>query len=169
MTVSIPGDNGGRVGIGYALIAQRTGLKYCRVQRAFAKLYQIGWVLAERVARRLANGQLVWLPSMRRFTREFFVAVKKGAWYDSWTGRTQRRAQKQARAAEAVAAAKEEAPSVDPTVRLYREVLRRAGGLIEVGYDLSQRLWGMIRYEHRTDEDELVTFLGLSMAARAPP
>lgn len=155
------------VGIGYALIAKETGLRYGRVQRAFAVLYQIGWVEAERVSYRLDNGQLVWLPSIRRFTRAFFVAVKKAAWFDSWTGRGAKKVQKKARAAEAAAKAKE-APT-DPLVALYQRLLRGAGGVAQVGYSLSTRLWAMINYEHKTEEGELVTFLELSMAARGPP
>jgi hypothetical protein len=155
------------VGIGYALIAKETGLRIGRVQRAFAVLYEIGWVEADRDSYRLDNGQFVWLPSIRRFTRPFFVAMKKAAWFDSWTGRGQKRAQKKARAEEARAKARE-APT-DPLVALYQRVLRRAGGIAEVGYKLSQRVWTMINYERKTDEDGLVSFLDLSMAARAPP
>jgi hypothetical protein len=155
------------VGIGYTLIARETGLRYGRVQRAFAVLYQIGWVEWERKADRLDNGQLKWLPSIRWFTRAFFVAVKKAAWFDSWTGRGQKKAQKKARAVEAAAKANE-APA-DPLVALYQRVLRGAGGIAEVGYNLSQQLWGMIRYRGKTDEDELASFLERSMAARAPP
>lgn len=156
------------VGIGYALIAKETGLRYGRVQRAFAVLYQIGWVKWDRQAYRLDNGQLKWLPSIRRFTREFFLAVKKAAWFDSWTGRGEKKAQKKARVAEAAAKAKE-SPSDHPLVALYQRVLRRAGGYSEVGLKLSRRVWEMLSYEHKTDEDELVTFLELSMAARGPP
>lgn len=162
MTIQING-----VGVGYALIAKETGLRFGRVQRAFAVLYQIGWVVAERASYRLKNGQLYWLPSIRRFTRDFFIAMKKRAWFDSWTGRSQRKAQKKARAEEAVAKATE-AP-IDPLVALYQRLLRGAGGVAQVGYELSQRLWSMINYEHKTDEGELVTFLERSIAARAPP
>lgn len=155
------------VGIGYALIAKETGLRVGRVQRAFAVLYAIGWVEADRDSYRLDNGRFVWLPSIRRFTRAFFLVMKKAAWFDSWTGRGEKKAQKKARAAEARAKA-QEAPT-DPLVALYQRVLRRAGGIAEVGYSLSQRLWGMINYQHKTDEEKLVAFLDLSMAARAPP
>jgi hypothetical protein len=155
------------VGVGYALIAKETGLRYGRVQRAFAVLYQIGWVTWERKADRLDNGQLKWLPSIRTFTRDFFVAVKKAAWFDSWTGRGQKKAQKKARAAEAAAKATE-APT-DPVVELYQRVLRGAGGIAEVGLKLSEQLWRMINYRGNTDEDELASFLERSIAARAPP
>lgn len=162
MTIQING-----VGVGYALIAKETGLRYGRVQRAFAVLYQIGWVGCERKAERLGNGQLKWLPSIRWFTRAFFLAVKKAAWFDSWTGRAQKKVQKKARAAEAEAKAKE-LPSDDPIVALYQRVLQRAGGIDQVG-KLAERLWAMIYYRGKTDEEELVSFLDLSMAARAPP
>jgi hypothetical protein len=155
------------VGVGYALIAKETGLRYGRVQRAFAVLYQIGWVESERDSYRLGNGQFHWLPSIRWFTRAFFLAVKKAAWFDSWTGRGKKKAQKKARAAEAAAKANE-APT-DPLVALYQRVLRGAGGIAEVGLKLSEQLWGMIRYQHKTDEDELASFLERSTAARAPP
>jgi hypothetical protein len=167
MTISIPGANG-NVGIGYALIAKETGLRFGRVQRAFAVLYQIGWVESERKAYRLGNGQLRWLPSIRWFTRAFFLAMKKAGWFDSWTGRGQKKVQKKARAAEAFAKA-QEAPSDDPLVALFQRVLRRAGGFGEVGLKLGQRLWSMINYQHKRDEDELLRFLELSMAARGPP
>jgi hypothetical protein len=163
MTIQING-----VGVGYALIAKETGLRFGRVQRAFAVLYQIGWVGSERKADRLDNGQLKWLPSIRWFTRAFFVAVKKAAWFDSWTGRGQKKVQKKARAEEARANALQEAPT-DPLVALYQRVLRGAGGIAEVGGKLSEQLWGMINYRGNTDEEQLASFLELSMAARAPP
>lgn len=156
------------VGVGYALIAKETGLRYGRVQRAFAVLYDIGWMEWQRDSYRLDNGQLHWLPSIRRFTEAFFRAMKKLPWYNSWTSRGQKKVQKKARAAEALAKAKE-APSDDPIVALYQRVLRRAGGVAQVGMSLSGRLWSMINYGHKTDEDELVTFLEFSMAAQAPP
>jgi hypothetical protein len=172
MTIEIPPEKGNgsvweNVGVGYALIAKRTGLKIRRVQRAFAKLYKIGWVVWKRDSKRLPNGQLKWLPSLREFTRDFFLAIKKAPWYDSWTGRAEKKAQKQARAAEAKEKAKEAAPT-DPLAALYQRVLRRLGdhhGLIGV------RIWKMIADEHKRDEEELVTFGELAMAAnaRAPP
>lgn len=167
MTIEIPAESGnGAVGVGYALIVDRTGIKsYSRVQRAFAVLYEIGWVVAERVWERLPNGQLKWLPSIRWFTREFFVALRKGAWYDSWTQRAEKKAQKKARAEEAKEKAKEAKPT-DPLVALYQRVLQRLGGhhgLVGV------KIWKMI-YDHKTDEEELVRFGELAMAnARAPP
>ena len=167
MAIEIPGEKGsGDVGVGYALIALRTGISFWRVQRAFAVLYEIGWVVAERVYERLPNGQITWLPSIRRFTRAFFVALRKGAWYDGWTTRTEKKAQKQAMAAEAKAKA-QEGPSEDPLVALYQRVLRRLGGhhgLVGV------RIWKMISYEHKRDEEDLVKFGECAMAAaRAPP
>lgn len=162
MTVQING-----VGVGCALVAKETGLRYGRVQRAFAVLYQIGWMVWERASYRLGNGQLHWLPSIRSFTREFFIAMKKRAWFDSWTGRSQKREQKKARAVEAAMKAKEE--PFDPIVALYQRVLERAGGIYKVGGKLAQRLWDMINYRGKRNEDELVDFLELSMEARAPP
>jgi hypothetical protein len=167
MAIEIPGEKGsGDVGVGYALIAKRTGINSWRIQRAFAVLYEIGWVVAERVWKRLPNGQVQWLPSIRRFTRAFFVALRKGPWYDGWTTRTEKKAQKQARSTEAKAKA-QEAPSEDPLVALYQRVLRRLGGHHgRVGV----KIWKMISYDHKRDEEELVKFGECAMAAaRAPP
>lgn len=168
MTIELPAEDGsGAVGLGYAKMTDEIPIEYGRAQRSFATLYEIGWVVWERVKQRLANGQVKWLPSLRKFTREFFVAIGKAPWYDSWTGRSEKKAQKKARAAEAEAKAKE-SPSDDSIVALYQRVLQRAGGMAQVG-KLAERLWGMINYGYKRDEDELVTFLEQSIAARAPP
>ena len=169
MTIRIP-ESG--LGIGYALIADQTKMRYRRVRRAFKVLYEIEWVEAERQAMRVENGQLLWLPSMRQFTRAFFVALKKASWYDSWTGRGQKKAQKKAMATEAARKAQEEAPR-DPLQVLLQRVLRRAGGFREVGLKLTKRVWEMISYGRNKDEDELVKFLeplyGGTRAAMKPP